>query len=505
MNPTANQPTVILRHCEGYDVATIRRLVREGMESLGLRPKGRTLAKPNLVSAGPLFQNAYTRPEVMEGVLLALKDRDGGMTELKVGERCGITIPTRYVFDHSGYDKMLHRLKDQLKVERSLFEEEAQVEIALSHEGRLRDSIFVPEPVARADFFVNVPKFKSHPWTTVTFSMKNYIGLQDDRHRLIDHDHRLNEKVADLQHVIQPQLVVIDCITAGEGRMLTPIPRTMNLLIMGNNQPAIDAVCCQIIGVDPRTVEHVRIPSERGFGPIELSKIKLEGDVTLDEARARAKGFKVGLIRVEKYFEGTNLSAYAGPPPEGEATDYCWGGCPGAIEEAVEILRLFDSTFDGKLPHLHVVFGNYQGPIDAKPGEKVVFIGDCATWKGQLGGKPVQLDSVYQPRETKSPYHAEHEDIYAKMLAVTAKMAAHRNDTHVRLTGCPVSVAEQVLALAFISGAKNPYFEKTEVLKFNKAYLAWRAANASRRLRGKPYQVAGPTERGDGAPTLSGS
>ena len=51
-----------------------------------------------------------------------------------------------------------------------------------------------------------MPKFKSHPWTTVTFSIKNYIGIQDDRHRLIDHDHRLNEKVADLQHIIQPQL-----------------------------------------------------------------------------------------------------------------------------------------------------------------------------------------------------------------------------------------------------------------------------------------------------------
>ena len=43
-----------------------------------------------------------------------------------------------------------------------------------------------------------MPKFKAHPWTTVTFSMKNYIGIQDDRHRLIDHDQKLNEKVADL-------------------------------------------------------------------------------------------------------------------------------------------------------------------------------------------------------------------------------------------------------------------------------------------------------------------
>ena len=143
-------------------------------------------------------------------------------------------------------------------VKRYCFEEEPQVEIPLTHAGRLRDFIFVPEPVARADFFVNCPKFKSHPWTTVTFSMKNYIGIQDDRHRMIDHDHRLNEKVADLQYVVQPRLVVIDAIIAGEGRMLTPIPRRLNLLILGNNQPAIDAVCCQIIGVDPHDVEHVR-------------------------------------------------------------------------------------------------------------------------------------------------------------------------------------------------------------------------------------------------------
>ena len=78
------------------------------------------------------------------------------------------------------------------------------------------DYVFTPEPVAKADFFVNVPKLKAHPWTTVTFGNKNYIGIQDDRHRLIDHDHSLNEKIADLQYIIQPQLLVIDAITAGE-------------------------------------------------------------------------------------------------------------------------------------------------------------------------------------------------------------------------------------------------------------------------------------------------
>src|SRR5262245_26475751 len=382
---------VIIRRCDTYDVETIRRIVREGLEELGLKPSGRTLIKPNVVASGELFPHAYTRPEFVEGVIGALRDRDGGMLELAVGERCGITIPTRSAFEGAGYYPMFERTA----VKHYHFEEEPQVEIPLSHPQRLRDYLFTPEPVARADFFVNCPKFKSHPWTTVTFALKSYIGIQDDRHRLIDHDHRLNEKIADLQHIVQPQFIAIDAITAGEGRMLTPIPFDLGLIIMGNSQVAFDAVCCNIIGVDPATVDHIRLASEHGFGSTDISRVKITGDVSLDEAKARAKGFKVGLVRVEKYFEGTSITAYAGPPPTSEAGDYCWGGCPGAIEEAIEILRVFDKETDKKMPRLHVVFGAYQGGIDARPGERVVFIGDCAAWKGTLHGRPVAIENLY--------------------------------------------------------------------------------------------------------------
>ena len=504
MNPNASAAKVVLRNCTAYDAEAIRRIAREGMEQLGLRPHGRTLVKPNVVSSGPMFRHAHTRPEFVEGVVLALKDRaaapgpGGALEELAVGERCGITMPTRYAFAGAGYDAMFKRVG----VKHYCFEEEPQVEIPYTHEGRLRDYVFTPEPVARADFFVNCPKFKSHPWTTVTFSMKNYIGIQDDRHRLIDHDHRLDEKVADLQYIVQPRFIAIDAIIAGEGRMLTPTPRSLNLVIMGNNQPAIDAVSCAIIGVEARDVAHIRLASERGFGPIDLSKIEISGDVTLEEAKGRAKGFKVGLVRVEKYFEGTHITAYAGPPPDPERTDYCWGGCPGAIEEAIEILRLFDAQTDSKLPRMHVVFGNYQGRIDAKPGEKVVFIGDCATWKGKLHGADVAIDSLYQDRSTKDPHHAKHSDIYAKMASVTAALVRTRNEDVLRLKGCPVSVAEHVLALASLGGTKNPYFDKNEVVGFNKAYLTWKAAMAAKRLRGVPYQKEGPAKRGEGRPEL---
>lgn len=491
------RPRVILRHCDAYEPERIRSLVREGLDTLGLKPRGRTLVKPNLVAAGKLFPHAHTRPEFEEGVLLALQDRGAEISELAVGERCGITLPTRHAYSESGFDRMLARLPG---VKRYCFEEVPQVEVRLTHPGRLRDAIFVPEPVARADFFVNTPKFKAHPWTTVTFSLKAYIGLQDDRHRLIDHDHRLGEKIVDLHHVLQAQFIAIDAIIAGQGRMLTPKPFPLNLVIFGDAQVAFDAVCCAILGLEPRSVEHIRLAEDAGLGTTDLGRIRILGDVTLEEARARARGFEVGLVRVEKYFEGTKISAYAGSPPEPERTDYCWGGCPGAIEEAIEILRLFDEETDAKMPHLHIVFGAYEGPIDAGPGEKVVFIGDCARWKGTLHGQDVELPSIYVERNLKDPHHARAEDIYRKMLHVHRQMYAARNAPFVRLAGCPVSVAEQVLALVSLGGLRNPYFDPREVVAFNKAWLSWRARVAWQRTAGIPYQIAGPAQRGGATP-----
>jgi hypothetical protein len=283
--------------------------------------------------------------------------------------------------------------------------------------------------------------------------------------------------------------------------MLTPTPFDLGMIIMGNSQVAFDAVCCAIIGLDAKGVDHIRLAAEHGFGTTDLSQIEITGDVSLAEAKQRAKGFKVGLVRVEKYFEGTHISAYAGPPPESEHGDYCWGGCPGAIEEAIEILRVFDKETDTKMPRMHVVFGKYDGQIPAKPGEKVVFIGDCADWKGELHGKPVAIENIYKERSTKDPHAARGEDVFAKLAGAKKKLGS--GDV-IRLEGCPVSVAEQVLALVTIGGLKNPYYDRKNMMTFTRAYFGWKARVTLNKLQRKRYQQNGAFgERGKAAPELS--
>ena len=93
-------PTVIIAPCAEYDTLKIKRIVSEGLKELELTPHGRTLIKPNVVASGDNFPHAYTRPEFVEGVALALKERAARderaqVDEWAIGERCGITMPTR--------------------------------------------------------------------------------------------------------------------------------------------------------------------------------------------------------------------------------------------------------------------------------------------------------------------------------------------------------------------------------------------------------------------------
>ena len=194
---------VIIMKCDLYEPAIIAEIIKEGMKRLGAVPTGKTLIKPNAVFCQhELFRHAPTRWEFLEGLLMATKEVGQGITELSVGERSGITIPTRWVFRQAGFNKVIKRQKVKVKY----FDEHRQVPIKLKHKENLRAEIFVPKPIAECDFLINAPKFKGHPWSKMTLSLKNYIGIQDDRYRLIDHNSYLEHKIALSQSTLSQQV-----------------------------------------------------------------------------------------------------------------------------------------------------------------------------------------------------------------------------------------------------------------------------------------------------------
>ncbi|MEW6665094.1 MAG: DUF362 domain-containing protein [Thermodesulfobacteriota bacterium] len=463
---------VLIMRCPDYDPARISRIIREGMEVLGVRPSGRVLLKPNTVLAHPqVFPHAFTRPEFLEGVIMALKAVGPQIRDLSVGERSGITVPTRFSFKHAGYMEVLRRHG----VKARYFDECRQVPVRLKARERLHDVIFAAEPVMECDLFINLPKFKAHPWTRLTMSLKNLIGIQDDRHRLVDHNSFLEHKIADLQEVVRPGFIAVDAIIAGQKMMLTPTPFPLKAVVMGVNPCAVDTVCCHMVHVEPEEVVHLRMASERGIGPCRLEDIDVQGDFPLEEVRQNTRDFQFCMERIDDYFgTGAGLTCTVGRFPEDHSPDYCWGGCPGALQEAMHIFRGYYPEVDQVMKKMRYVVGRVEGSLDPAPDERVLFAGDCTRWEGTLGDRKVYIRDSYRRNREPEVRETRSNDMILKILGALWHCLVRRKSRHLHVKGCPVSVAQHVSYLSSVGGLPDPNFDPRMVLSVNIAYWQMR-------------------------------
>lgn len=459
--------------CDEYDPGKIAGIIKEGMQELAVRPSGRVLLKPNVVIAHPEhFPHAFTRKEFLDGAIAATRQMADGEEEISVGERSGITLPTRYCFKNAGYRQVIrkHRIKARY------FDEEKQVPISVGHKGQtLRKTLFVPQSIVQCNFLINLPKFKAHPWCRLTLSLKNFIGIQDDRYRLVDHNLFLEHKIADLQEVIQPRFIAIDAITAGQKMMLTPTPFHMGAIVMGTNSCAVDTVGCHMVHVDPQDLTHLKYAAERGFGPIALDEIEIAGDFPLEAVRDRTRSFELCLEHIDEYFgKDSNLSCSVGTFPEKHSPDYCWGGCPGALQEAMHIFRGFYPDVDRKMAKVRYVVGNIKGPLNLADDEKVIFAGDCTRWKGCIDNQPVEIRENYRHPHEIDEKKTRSNDMLKKTLRVLWSCFRSRNSRFVHAKGCPISVGDHVHYLSAVGKIKNVNFDPGLIIPVNIAYWKMR-------------------------------
>ena len=110
---------VLIMRCNDYDPDRIAGIIKEGMEELNVKPSGKILLKPNVVIAHPeVFPHAFTRKEFLDGVISATKKKAENVKEISVGERSGITIPTRYNFKNAGYPEVIKTDNIEIYIQR---------------------------------------------------------------------------------------------------------------------------------------------------------------------------------------------------------------------------------------------------------------------------------------------------------------------------------------------------------------------------------------------------
>ena len=99
-----------------------------------------------------------------------------------------------------------------------------------------------------------------------------------------------------------------------------------------------------------------------------------------------------------------------------------------------------------------------------------------------------------------SPLDTKHEDIFVKMFRVARETKSLKRKDFIRLSGCPVSVAEQVLALVEHGKLPNPYTDLEVAPRFISTYFSWRTRTLLQRMVGHAYNQPGPAERGHARP-----
>jgi len=462
---------VLIMKCDTYDTDKIAGIIKDGMDELNVVPLGNILLKPNVVIAHKkFFPHAFTRKEFLDGVISATKEKAKNVKEISVGERSGITIPTRYNFKQAGYPEVIKKHG----VKTYYFDEERHVPFKLEKKVNLRNSMFFPKPIVDCDFLINLPKFKAHPWCRLTLSLKNLIGIQDDKHRLVDHNSFLEHKIADLQEVIQPGFIAIDGIIAGQKMMLTPTPFDMGAIIMGTNSCAVDVVCAHMVNVNPKDVIHLKFASERGFGPINLEEIEVKGDFPLAEMQEKTKNFEFCMEHIDSYFDKSpNLTCIVGTFPEKHSPDYCWGGCPGALQEAMHIFRVFYPEIEKEMGKVRYVVGKVEGPLNLEKREKVIFAGDCTSWEGEIDGEHIKIESTYKTTSEVDEKKAKSNDLQLKIISATLH-ALFNKKRYIHMTGCPISVAQNVNYLSSMAKIPNLNFDSRLVFGVNAGYYKMR-------------------------------
>ena len=154
--------------------------------------------------------------------------------------------------------------------------------VALATRASLLKELYLPKTVLGADFFVSMPKLKTHHWAGVTLSMKNLFGIVPGScygwPKNILHWAGIDRSILDINAASRPDFVIADGILGMEGNGPTQgTPKPAGVLIFGDDPVATDATACRVMGLRPEKVDYLNRASTM-LGHLDATKIQQLGE-----------------------------------------------------------------------------------------------------------------------------------------------------------------------------------------------------------------------------------
>lgn len=280
LNRRASGPATVILKAEAYS-ADLKTTLLKGLAELDVTEaeiRGRrVLLKPNLIEPHRGIGHINTDPLLVRAAIESFLHL--GAASVVVAEGAANRLDALWTLEEAGYVEVL-------KTDRIPFVDLNTAPVAaLKNAGNLTgfSHFLVPIPVLKSDFFVSMPKMKTHHWAGVTLSMKNLFGIMPGSHygwpKNPLHVAGIGESILDINTTVLPDLAIVDGIVGMEGD--GPImgePVQAGVVVLGRNLCATDATGCRVMGVDPARIPYLYHAERLSLGPVQAAGIEQRGE-----------------------------------------------------------------------------------------------------------------------------------------------------------------------------------------------------------------------------------
>ena len=112
--------------------------------------------------------------------------------------------------------------------------------------------------------FINLPVLKTHVVSTMTLSMKNPMGILPRPDRRTMHTLGIAQCIVDMNRGIKPDLTIVDGSVGQDGEgPLYGEKADLQVMVAGRDSLSVDLACCQLVGVKPHDIPHLKLALEQ--------------------------------------------------------------------------------------------------------------------------------------------------------------------------------------------------------------------------------------------------
>ena len=273
------QSKVSVVKCESYKREEVELSLRKALGFLGgisnfIKPGARVLLKPNLLIAIEPQCGITTHPEIIRAVAGMLKEigakiylGDSPSTFAKVED-------IKEVYQRTGMAQLAR---------------EENIELVEFRQKALKNGLPLASILDEVDFVINIPKFKTHDFMTLTAAVKNLFGLipglyKSELHKKYFKPEEFAAKLVDIYEIARPALNIVDAIDVieGDGPGTKGDLRHTGLILASADAVSIDSILALLTKLKPEDIPTNKEAIRRGIGNADLGSIEIVGEKLAD-------------------------------------------------------------------------------------------------------------------------------------------------------------------------------------------------------------------------------